>query len=820
MTDKLRELFRLLEERLVQHDDNRKEVQSRLSEACSEIKKGADLLEERITEEVRKDFGKKEERILGLIEKLNSQEEDGLAEFTVEVDEKVLREWRYEVEKIGSAHSFVDSYKLKIFTAPNGFEDKPYEIERIVSELRDHLNKSYESMTAAQDMVMEICNQRRKEADKSYEEVNRKLELLYNQNDEKFQSLVNTVRENIGAADTSDELKELITKVRLALIEKQTLSLSNYFRGCPFDTFEIVITEEISLECLDIKRRKPTDVAALFTKDGELSVSFTFFSPEEIKFLLPFNFSVDVTVKMWEKGQNENNPAMIFTQPYKIGGKMSFFFSGVFSAGTTYHLSVKVEYSDLASEWSDKNEVKTPRFEEFCVWKKSFGFLVGEKKRSFKMSNSRIARKNNYHTFYSTLIGNSFLPPNCLASWTIKSNKYISRYEKTLFVGVAPFDIDQSDGENNISNCGWYINCFEMDLHSGPPHNYSGKRYGMASPPKSPACTADGICVLMDTVKSELSFVVDGINFGVAYEGIPLDKPLVPCVLLKAINFFVKLDAPCIKETKNNYSIPVPQRIIVKNCTLNSITIAWKSTGSKSLYQVEVDGGQILETTKTNTFAKTGLLSGTEHTFRIRGVKGIEVGKWSCVVKGRTMKVPDFSDCVWVGCAESIDKKRKYDVDKKNPIIATKVGEYDWCTVIGSAIIPLNQVTQWKIKVLKSMWNDGDFIFVGIAPIDINQNERTNFEKCGWYLNCFDSTLHSGLPHCLRKNEYGPRKEDGAYIHTGDSVGVMMDTTNGELSFVLDGVNPGVVYEGIPLDKPLVPCVVIKYKGDSVELVI
>ena len=48
----------------------------------------------------------------------------------------------------------------------------------------------------------------------------------------------------------------------------------------------------------------------------------------------------------------------------------------------------------------------------------------------------------------------------------------------------------------------------------------------------------------------------------------------------------------------------------------------------------------------------------------------------------------------------------------------------------------------------------------------------------------------------------------------------MMDTTKGELSFVLNGVNLGVAYERVPLDKPLVPCVLLCYEGDSVELVI
>ena len=49
---------------------------------------------------------------------------------------------------------------------------------------------------------------------------------------------------------------------------------------------------------------------------------------------------------------------------------------------------------------------------------------------------------------------------------------------------------------------------------------------------------------------------------------------------------------------------------------------------------------------------------------------------------------------------------------------------------------------------------------------------------------------------------------------------VVMDTTKGELSFVVGGVNLGVAYKGIPLDKPLVPCVILRNEGDSVGLII
>ena len=78
----------------------------------------------------------------------------------------------------------------------------------------------------------------------------------------------------------------------------------------------------------------------------------------------------------------------------------------------------------------------------------------------------------------------------------------------------------------------------------------------------------------------------------------------------------------------------------------------------------------------------------------------------------------------------------------------------------------------------------------------------------------------SGPPHNYRGKDYGPRKGDGQYVHTGDSVGVVMYTAKGELSFALNGVNLGVAYKGIPLDKPLVPCAILGNKGDSVELVI
>ena len=112
-------------------------------------------------------------------------------------------------------------------------------------------------------------------------------------------------------------------------------------------------------------------------------------------------------------------------------------------------------------------------------------------------------------------------------------------------------------------------------------------------------------------------------------------------------------------------------------------------------------------------------------------------------------------------------------------------------------------------------------LIINFEPSDITRMKTVT-------LISVDEILTAGIQYCgldfriiIDSKKYGPRKEKwGEYVHTGDSVGVVMDTAKGELSFVLDGVNLGVAYEGIPLDKPLVPYVNIKPEGDSVELVI
>ena len=266
----------------------------------------------------------------------------------------------------------------------------------------------------------------------------------------------------------------------------------------------------------------------------------------------------------------------------------------------------------------------------------------------------------------------------------------------------------------------------------------------------------------------------------------------------------------------------VPQNVIGKAISFDSVELSWSSLSDTFTYQVEA------RKQSDNTFSKVyegnclkrtvaGLEYAQIYLFRLRSVFGDgSVSWWSDVV---TVHMP--WGCAWKKCPDDVKEERVYSVDGVSPMIMTFTGNGEWdCTVIGNTPLPLNNVTSWNIKILKSKSNDGFGVFVGVAPSNINQNKDFNHRKCGWYLHCYDCSLRSGPPHNCKKKEYGPRKERGQYVHTGDSVGVVMDTTKGELSFVVDDVNLGVAFNWIPLDKPLVPCVVLCYQGDSVELII
>lgn len=133
------------------------------------------------------------------------------------------------------------------------------------------------------------------------------------------------------------------------------------------------------------------------------------------------------------------------------------------------------------------------------------------------------------------VIGSVALPSNSVSAWGIHVAVSKKNDCSAVYVGVAPSDIDLFDSKNYLKN-GWFLNCFNFTLCSGPPQNVSFDRY-MDTDKKGVMKVGDTIVAEMNMKTGTLSFIVGGVQ-KVAFEGIPKNKKLVPIVM-----FFLEGDS-------------------------------------------------------------------------------------------------------------------------------------------------------------------------------------------------------------------------------------------------------------------------------------
>ena len=529
--DDLKELLWLLEERLVQHDENRKKTQDELKKECSKIRKDADSLEEKIGGEVGEDLKEKEEQILSLIEKL-SEGKDDTNTLIKEIQKILLGERKYEIKHMKKAKSFACSYELKVSVVKAEKEIDFNNTELIPNQLQEHLNRIHEYATTVQEKLTEICNKKRKEGGELETRINGKLEELFKEEDARIQAVVKEVKEKIGSSNF-EEAEELTRKARLTLLKNQKYSLKVDLPAI----YDLKVIKEASLKAIDFEERKLTNLIPLFTKKGEFSLSFTFFDEDEVEALKEVDSPFEVEVEVWEKDYKEDTSRTI-TKKLTLGsGGEPIFLRSTFTASTAYCLKMRIVHQGMNSQWSDEAEFTTPEFKDLCVWKECPDNVEKDKKYTVGKMNPRVATKVGDK--HSTIIGNTFIPLSKATSWNAAILK-TKRNGYSIFIGVAPSDINQNEDRNWLK-CGWYFDCYRSELYSGPPHNCGGKEYGARKERGEYVHEGEYVGVVMDTTKGELSFALNGVNLGVAYEGIPLDKPLVPCVLLYHKNDSVEL---------------------------------------------------------------------------------------------------------------------------------------------------------------------------------------------------------------------------------------------------------------------------------------
>ena len=477
---------------------------------------------------------------------------------------------------------------------------------------------------------------------------------------------------------------------------------------------------------------------------------------------------------------------------------------------TEYSFRIRAVKEEAVSEWSSSIKVKTlkaPGLSDF-FWEECSGcsfkrgeYLVGK-------DNPRIASAKELVS--STFMGNAPLPLNSVTSWSIKILKSKKNNGDGILIGVAQDTLDRNKPV-------WRFDCYSSIAFYPPSINLKFVECGPRNERGKSVRTGDVIDVIMDTAKGNLSFGLNGVNFGVVLEGIPLDKPLVPYVCLRNEGDSIELCLPEVKESVGNH-IPPPSNITAKTIAWDSITLTWDSVEGASSYQIKMANDESCEESLSNSFVKCDLIQDTEYSFRVCAIRENEVGKWSDVVKFRTKELLVFSPYVWAKCPKHLPDHERYSVSKSTPRVATRVVSDDSPLCILSNIpLSLGKVISWNITVLKAKYDHFRGICIGVVPYDATKSTRNGYCD-GWFLSCDYLTLFSGGPHKYWGKKYGSARMGQRMGHLGDTFGVTMDTKRGELSFSMNCVNLGIAYKKIPLNKPLVPCVFLPFEGDSVEI--
>ena len=158
-------------------------------------------------------------------------------------------------------------------------------------------------------------------------------------------------------------------------------------------------------------------------------------------------------------------------------------------------------------------------------------------------------------------------------------------------------------------------------------------------------------------------------------------------------------------------------------------------------------------------------------------------------------------------CPIDIEDNRKFIITGENQNILTKIGKNNYAGTICEYSLDKSKSHKWKIKILKAQYNQ---IMVGVAPIDFDI-KSSNHHTCGWYLNCYNSTLYSGPPHNYNGNRTNISKIENEII-------IIMNMKKRSLKFLVNNEDKGDQYNDIPIDKPLFPAVLLYNKNSSIEI--
>ena len=162
-------------------------------------------------------------------------------------------------------------------------------------------------------------------------------------------------------------------------------------------------------------------------------------------------------------------------------------------------------------------------------------------------------------------------------------------------------------------------------------------------------------------------------------------------------------------------------------------------------------------------------------------------------------------------CPNNINENRKYEVGGEKQNIVTKTGNDQWMGAICEKELDKSKEEYiWTIKALKTK---NHIFMVGVATTDFDFNSASweIHKNYGWYYHCGNGLLYSGPPHNYKLKETNLK-------YNKNEIKVVMNMKKKTLKFIIDNEDKGDSYTNIPLDKPIIPSVLLFHKNDSIEI--
>ena len=147
--------------------------------------------------------------------------------------------------------------------------------------------------------------------------------------------------------------------------------------------------------------------------------------------------------------------------------------------------------------------------------------------------DGKIAEKTDGdYDWNCTIVGDKEIPKNKLSKWKIKLKKFkITDNTVNTFIGVGPNNLDN---KKHFYNYCWSLSCGEDKIWNKTKqikyNNYPGNLN-----------EGDIIEVTVDMNRRTLSFKINGIDYGIACDDIPIDEQLYPIVLINDMNQMVEI---------------------------------------------------------------------------------------------------------------------------------------------------------------------------------------------------------------------------------------------------------------------------------------